>query len=769
MSFIIVTTLVALASIVGSTLSVVTNVGCCPRKKYRRCGPRISVYRETLQIIMGESEEIKFKLIQTFKDIRIRLANESSKSLGEPGIFEVWTNGVKYVFNDTQESHFADYGDVTGIRVSPPTKSRVMLQIKHKDNNKQVTFIFAKPGSDKIELREIRDIARSVIHQSFIRYKQFKQQQAKRTAQLQEIHESVKSKILDEDKFMNNMYTMLVKEKYLSPSDFWEDHLKNALLSKEENQGISSGFLGAISQSEDKEGVTLNLSLEIINAIFKTYPAVEKKHLEMVPQEISEQEFWAKFFKSHYFHRDKDSTNAPDAKEDIFKDCIDIDDRDMHKIIDQCVEANGNRGIDNEDNFGIFSSNENNVMEGEEKNEISKNKMLIKRCNYLSERIMKSIQENKKIDLDEVDNSDKKKDEENELIKVRIANKEMLKILRKKKHFAELKNFMSSYSNLQNILFVPFGMSRHEYRLQKEQEDPSIEYEQEEYDEYWNLLNAVVEKEVKLETSISLLTTTLKVLQDNPNEPGLCDVEFSDEEKEDDLNDSNDLSDPESKRPRLDSGLKKPSMHGENRLDRNYEKMEDVINCLIDDFTRKCNHNKNKLNSIAEDQIAECHAACTELIRHFWSCFPPKSQDHLDKILKIVPALKDFDTFKIKKIGEKYGEDKVEHLRRMIGVICARLEELKNIFGHKSFTQLELEGRIIVDSENSQNVLLFNDNRNFMDEDDKSCSRMSERLFYDVMNNAETTFNGITTDSMQNGSSTSFGEHQEEEMLEEEY
>ncbi|CEF64794.1 General transcription factor IIH subunit 1 [Strongyloides ratti] len=314
-------------------------------------------------------------------------------------------------------------------------------------------------------------------------------------------------------------------------------------------------------------------------------------------------------------------------------------------------------------------------------------------------------------------------------------------------------------------------MTRHEYRSQKEQEDPDIEYNDSEFDEYWNSLASVVEKEVKLETSISLLTTTLKVLQDNPSEPGLCDVELSsDDSKNDDFDDSNDLSDPDSKRPRIDSDYTKPSMHGESRLERNYEKMEDVLNALIDDFTRKCNHNKVKLNSIADEQIAECHAACSELIRHFWSCFPPKCQEHLEKILKIVPALKDFDTYKIKKIAEKYGDDKVEHLRKMIAVICARLEELKTIFDNKSFTQLELEGRIIVDNDNPENVLILSDEKNFdVQENGKEFQRFSERLFNNIMQNSSSN-NGINMNGTQSDSSFIYGDHQEGEEIEvEEY
>ncbi len=42
-----------------------------------------------------------------------------------------------------------------------------------------------------------------------------------------------------------------------------------------------------------------------MESIFKTYPAVRKRHLEHVPHQMTEQEFWTKFFQSHYFHRDR--------------------------------------------------------------------------------------------------------------------------------------------------------------------------------------------------------------------------------------------------------------------------------------------------------------------------------------------------------------------------------------------------------------------------------------------------------------------------------
>lgn len=90
----------------------------------------------------------------------------------------------------------------------------------------------------------------------------------------------------------------------------------------------------------------------MIESIFKTYPAVKKKHLECVPAQMTESVFWTKFFQSHYFHRDR----LPLLK-DLFHDCAKADDREMRRELEKVRVMRG-------DMLSILEDQESVVSDG---------------------------------------------------------------------------------------------------------------------------------------------------------------------------------------------------------------------------------------------------------------------------------------------------------------------------------------------------------------------------------------------------------------------
>lgn len=56
----------------------------------------------------------------------------------------------------------------------------------------------------------------------------------------------------------------------------------------------------------------------LMQQIFLVYPAVQKAYKEYVPERITEYEFWTRFAKSSYYHRDKsDSSTLARSMEEI--------------------------------------------------------------------------------------------------------------------------------------------------------------------------------------------------------------------------------------------------------------------------------------------------------------------------------------------------------------------------------------------------------------------------------------------------------------------
>lgn len=141
-------------------------------------------------------------------------------------------------------------------------------------------------------------------------------------------------------------------------------------------------------------GIRYNLSTDVIESIFKTYPAVRRKHLECVPSQMSEQDFWTKFFQSHYFHRDR----LPVLK-DLFSDCAKTDDKEMRRELEKIklVGCDVISVLEDSERVDIGSSDMADPVNPKEKDKVTPQGIyqnMIKRFNQHSIMILKACERN---------------------------------------------------------------------------------------------------------------------------------------------------------------------------------------------------------------------------------------------------------------------------------------------------------------------------------------------------------------------------------------
>uniref|UniRef100_A0A1I8BJ52 BSD domain-containing protein n=1 Tax=Meloidogyne hapla TaxID=6305 RepID=A0A1I8BJ52_MELHA len=315
------------------------------------------------------------------------------------GSFYIYDDRVEWISDlDSTDQMVVHLSKIKGQRISPPNKQKVQLQLCMIDED-QATFVFMNPESSQEQLLQERDMVKELLQQALVRYRQMMAQKAAKGHANKDQEEKIK--ILEQNAHLHQLYLYLVKEKLISSHDFWSLHYnqrqKSSPVEEEAQQrvGISGGFLSSIVQSDSiGGGIRLNLTTETIHSIFRTYPAVERKHLELVPHELSEQEFWSRFFQSHYFHRERNPAEpSTSATDDTFADCVNMDEKHMQELLEK-GRSNLKRTLDltslNED-LGILSDIHSTKISLRGSSDAKR--LLVRRCNYHSERILNTMEE----------------------------------------------------------------------------------------------------------------------------------------------------------------------------------------------------------------------------------------------------------------------------------------------------------------------------------------------------------------------------------------
>ncbi|VDO34323.1 unnamed protein product [Onchocerca flexuosa] len=324
------------------------------------------------------------------KDLLLRVEHVKYRMPGAAkspvGTFYVYEDRVEWLDNVSDEKLVVLFSDIRGQRISPPNKTKTQLQIC-KHNEEQATFVFVNPLGKEASFMHVkdRDLVKEMLQQALIHHRQIANQNAAQMLKYSKTKElEAKKKILERNKHLQELYKHLVASKLISAQDFWSEYYQNNDTDSDK-LGVSSGFLSSIAQSEGTNGVKLNLNIDTIQSIFRTYPAVERKHLELVPHEMTEQEFWAKFFQSHYFHREREIASSPS---DPFSDCIKADNAEMRKLLDTKI---AHKTLD----FSYIHDDPliNNISSSSQYASSAKD-ILMKRFNYYSERVLLATAEN---------------------------------------------------------------------------------------------------------------------------------------------------------------------------------------------------------------------------------------------------------------------------------------------------------------------------------------------------------------------------------------
>ena len=255
-----------------------------------------------------------------------------------------------------------DHIDIKLQKISSVNTKRVKLQLV-LDNENSPTFYFN--STQALEQRNnLKDRLQELIS----------------GAKSQQDDYNAKIRKLQDDSSLLRLYNELVASNnpILRAEEFWTIHSDSLRFDPPQDTGIPTSLLTELQTGSDLEQQKYTLTQETTQHIFRMYPAVRKKHIELVPDKISEENFWKNVLQSLQFHGVDNLT----ASNSNFLEATKHD--ESHRLKNDIKRIKlSNTGIIGEDVDYIPLSSEQVVQE-----QPRFTKPWIQRCNYQNRMII---------------------------------------------------------------------------------------------------------------------------------------------------------------------------------------------------------------------------------------------------------------------------------------------------------------------------------------------------------------------------------------------
>ena len=230
-------------------------------------------------------------------------SNHATAILQIPEVTFKKLNGTLFLFeskltfkpDSRNEPEFSvPYIDIKLQKISSANMKKVKLQLVLENENSP-TFYFN--SSEALEQRNIlKDKLQELIS----------------TAKSYQIDINAKIRKLKEDVPLLKLYNELVASNnpVLKAEEFWSIHSDSISIEPPQETGIPTSLLTDLLTSPDGDQNKYILTQDSIMHVFKLYPAVRKKHIELVPDKVSEEVFWRNVLQTLQFHG-IDNMNTP--------------------------------------------------------------------------------------------------------------------------------------------------------------------------------------------------------------------------------------------------------------------------------------------------------------------------------------------------------------------------------------------------------------------------------------------------------------------------